>query len=105
MGYADRIRKAAEKRIIYTQHALDEITAPDELITTAEIRYTILSGEIIEEYPADRRGHSFLLVARPDDKRVVHVVCAPKEEYLAIITAYVPSAEKWEADFKTRRKR
>ena len=35
--------------------------------------------------------------------RSVHVVCAPKEDYLAIITAYIPSADEWEADLRTRR--
>jgi len=34
----------------------------------------------------------------PEEKRPVHVVCAPKEEYLAIITSYIPSLEKWEAE-------
>ncbi len=36
--------------------------------------------------------------------RAAHVVCAPKEEYLAIVTAYVPSLDKWEDGFKVRRK-
>jgi hypothetical protein len=35
--------------------------------------------------------------------RAVHVVCAPKEEYLAIITAYIPSMDRWQDDFLTRR--
>jgi hypothetical protein len=45
------------------------------------------------------------MFAMPNNRRPVHVVCAPKEEYLAIITADMPSLEKWEADFKTRRKK
>jgi len=28
--------------------------------------------------------------------RPVHVVCTPKEDYLAIITAYIPSMEEWD---------
>jgi len=38
-------------------------------------------------------------------KRPVHVVCSPKEDYLAIITVYIPTLEKWEEDFKNRRKK
>ena len=85
-------------------HALDEMNAEDEMITTDEVKNVVFSGEMIEDYPEDKRGHSCLMFGM-SDKRPVHVVCAPKEEYLAIITAYIPSLEKWEADFKTRRKK
>ncbi|MBS4033315.1 MAG: DUF4258 domain-containing protein [Ignavibacterium sp.] len=70
-----------------------------------KLRYVINHGEIIEDYPEDKRGHSCLMFAMTDKVRPVHIVCAPKGEYLAIITAYVPSLEKWEPDFKTRRKK
>lgn len=30
--------------------------------------------------------------------RPIHVVCTPKEDYLAIIKAYIPSDEEWEED-------
>lgn len=33
----------------------------------------------------------------------LHVICSPKEEYLGIITAYVPTPDKWENNFKTGR--
>jgi len=105
MGFIDQIRSAAEKKVIYTNHAVDEMNAGDEMITTAEVRYVIFNGEIIEDYPEDKRGHSCLMFGRPNDKRPIHVLCAPKEDYLAVITAYVPSLEKWESDSKTRRKK
>lgn len=98
------IKQSAEKKIFYTIHALDEMNAEDIIITTGEVRFVVFNGEIIEDYPEDKRGHSCLMFGMPDNRRPLHVVCAPKEEYLAIITAYVPSLEKWEPDFKTRRK-
>jgi hypothetical protein len=91
--------------VIVRWNALDEMNAEDELITTDEVRSVVFHGEMIENYPEDKRGHSCLMLGMPNNKRPVHVVCAPKEEYLAIITAYIPSLEKWEADFKTRRGR
>lgn len=103
MDFIDLIRLTAEKRIIYTDHAVNEMNAENEMITTAEVRYVIFSGEIIEDYPEDKRGHSCLIFGLPNDKRPIHILCAPKEEYVAIITAYIPSLEKWEPDFKTRR--
>ena len=32
-----------------------------------------------------------------------YVVCAPKVDYLAIITAYIPSMEEWEGNYKKRK--
>lgn len=105
MDFIDIVKQSAEKKIIYTTHALDEMNAEDEMITTDEVRYVVFSGEIIEDYPEDKRGHSCLMFGMPNSRRPVHVVCAPKEEYLAVITAYIPSLEKWEDGFKTRRKK
>jgi hypothetical protein len=34
--------------------------------------------------------------------RVVAGVCSPKDEYLAIITAYVPDPSQWSPDFRRR---
>jgi len=105
MDFLELIRQAARKRIIYTLHAVDEMNAEDEVISTQEARQVIFRGEIIEDYPEDKRGHSSLLFGVSKTKRPIHVLCAPKEEYLAVVTAYVPSLDKWESDFKTRRKR
>jgi hypothetical protein len=99
------VKKASAKSILYSLHALDEMNAEIEIITTSEIRHVINNGEIVEDYPEDKRGHSCLMFAMTDKGRPVHICCAPKEEYLAIITAYVPSLGKWEPDFKTRRKK
>jgi hypothetical protein len=60
------------------------------------------NGEVIEDYPDDPRGHSCLILGRGEEGRSIHVVCSPKDEFLAIITAYVPSADEWENDGKTR---
>jgi hypothetical protein len=32
----------------------------------------------------------------------IHVVCSPKDEYLAVITAYRPDPEQWSQDFRKR---
>ena len=71
------------------------------MISTEEVRDTVLFGEIIEEFPDDQRGQS-CLVFRTKENRVIHVVCAPKTEYLAIITAYLPVPDQWSLDFKVR---
>ena len=60
------------------------------MISTGEIRDVIERGEIIENHPEDARGHSCLMLGRGEFKRPIHIVCAHKEDYLAIITAYIP---------------
>ena len=50
-----------------------------------------------------RRGvRSCLLLGAGQDGRRIHVVCAPREDYLAVITAYLPDAGEWSDDFRTR---
>lgn len=91
-------------RIIFTTHALDEMNNEEEIIMVDEIKNVILHGEIIEDYPEDKRGHSCLMVGFSGRRRPIHVVCAPKEEYLAVITTYVPDLTNWKNNFKTRKK-
>ena len=38
-----------------------------------------------------------------EGRRPIHVVCAPKDEYLAIITAYLPDPHEWAEGFRQRR--
>ncbi|MBA7650089.1 hypothetical protein ES703_57890 [subsurface metagenome] len=103
MTFLNQIRKKAKKKIIYTEHAVDEMLAEEEMISKDEVRHVIFNGEIIEEYPHDKRGHSCLIFAKTAKMRPMHVVCSPKEDYLGIITVYVPTEDKWENNFKTRK--
>lgn len=73
------------------------------MITRTEVCAVIERGEMIENYPDDARGHSCLLLGHGDERRAVHVVCAPKEDYLAVITAYLPDSEEWFDGFRRRK--
>ena len=97
-----KIISSANKKILFLPHALKQMSRPERMITTEDIRKVVLFGEIIEEYPEDQRGESCLIFHAKQD-RVIHVVCAPKTEYLAIVTAYLPAPNQWSSDFKIRR--
>jgi len=97
-----KIISSANRKILYLPHAVKQMSRPDRMISADEIRDAVLYGEIIEEYPEDQRGES-CLVFQSEENRIIHVVCAPKPEYLAIITVYVPSPDQWSSDFKVRR--
>jgi hypothetical protein len=98
------IREAAQRQILFLPHAILQMSRPDRMIQTAEVRETVFTGEIIEKYPEDPRGPSALLWGKPGEDRVIHVVCTPREEYLAIITAYIPDPELWLTDFRERKR-
>ena len=98
-----RVRRAATQRILFLPHAVRQMARPDRMITSDEIRTVIMQGEAIEDYPEDTRGHSCLLHGQGIGQRDIHVVCAPKEEFLAVITAYLPTGDQWEQDLRTRR--
>ncbi|MBM4019193.1 MAG: DUF4258 domain-containing protein [Planctomycetes bacterium] len=99
------VRAAAKQKVLFLPHAVRQILRPDRAISTFEVRQVIASGQVIEEYPEDPRGHSCLLLGRGVGNRPIHVVCAPKEDYLAIITAYLPGAGAWSKDFRARAKK
>ena len=78
------------------------MSRPERLITTSEIHKVVEHGEIIEDYPEDARGHSCLMLGFGEGSRAIHVVCSPKDEYLAIITVYLPDRDEWSDDFRVR---
>ena len=98
----EKIKAAAKKRILYSPHALIQSISPERMIAPKEVRSVIDSGEIIEDYPYDDRGHTVLISGVSSGKRNLHVVCIPTDFYLMIITAYIPSDKKWSADFRNR---
>ena len=99
----DLIKESAAKRVLFLPHAVRQISKQDRMITTKDIRYVIENGEVIEDYPEDTRGHSCLIlgfrIGRP-----IHAVCSPKDDYLAIITAYIPDVQEWENNYRKRKK-
>ena len=97
------IKESAAKKILFLPHAVRQMSKPDRMISTKDIRLVLEHGEIIEDYPEDARGHSCMILSFLDN-RPIHVVCSPKEEYLAIITAYVPNDQEWDNNYKKRKK-
>ncbi len=98
----EQVREAASKRLLFLPHTIRQMSRPDRMIATTEVEAVVRTGEAIEDYPEDARGHSCLMLGLGRDDRAIHVVCAPKDEYLAIITAYLPDPSQWTPDFRGR---
>jgi hypothetical protein len=97
------VREAAAKQVVFSDHARRRMRAVIPFLQDAEIHQVIRHGEIIEDYPNDRRGHSCLMTGQGKAARPIHVVCAPQAERLVIITAYLPDATEWDAEFRRRK--
>lgn len=98
----EKVRSSAAHRILFLSHAVRQMSRPDRMITTGEVRNVVATGVVIEDYPTDHRGPSCLLLGRGLRDRPIHIVCSPKPDFLAIITAYLPDRHEWSDDFSVR---
>lgn len=64
----------------------------------------IAEGEIIKQYEDDKPLPSCLILGLNLNQQYLHVVVSVDEEYIYLITAYYPTLEQWESDYKTRRR-
>ncbi len=103
MTIMEAVRAVARKKLLFLPHAIRQMSRPERMITPQEVEKVVMMGELVEDYPHDSRGHSCLLLGLGDDDRAIHVVCSPKAEYLAVITAYLPDTDQWSSDYRRRR--
>ncbi len=52
--------------------------------------------ELLENYPEDPRGHSYLVLGFTGQNQPIHAVCAEHEGVLVLITVYRPDPEVWQ---------
>lgn len=97
-----RVRAAASNKLLFLPHALQQMMRPERMISLQEVRRVVVEREVVEDYPEDARGHSCLLLGYGEANRPIHVVCSPKDDYLAIITTYMPDEDEWSPDLRTR---
>lgn len=97
------ITKEIKDRLNNTRHTLHALEEQfEDGITAEEVDEALKDGfEIVEDYPDDPRGHSCLVLCWKKEIPL-HVVCAPHEDALIIITAYIPRKKEWNKDFKKR---
>jgi hypothetical protein len=96
MTIVEAVKQAAEKKLFF-------MSRPERMITPQEVERVVMTGELVEDYPHDTRGHSCLFLGFGDANRAIHVVCSRKTDYLAVITAYLPDTEQWSSDYRRRR--
>lgn len=92
-----------DSKVMITVHSMQRFR--ERNIKYSDIINCIKNGEIIEQYPNDYPYPSCLVLGISCNEQQLHIVCGTDGEYLWIITAYYPSEDKWESDFKTRKEK
>ena len=91
------------RRILWTYHV--NIRLKERFIPREAVLNSVDTYEIIEEYPEDKYLPSYLIYAEYKEE-IIHIQIAADFENnnVRIVTAYRPTLNKWEQDFKSRRK-
>ena len=99
----EKLRRAVrQENIEWRKHALQRMAEWD--ISQSTVIQVLLNGERIRDYTEDKPFASALLLGY-GDTRPLHVVAAVDEAATRafVITAYEPSLDIFEADYKTKR--
>lgn len=100
----DILRKLCKNETInLTQHF--QIRGKERGISFKDVKHAISTGKIIEMYPKDFPNPSCLVLGRALNQTPLHVVVGVENGFLWLITAYYPNADKWNADFETRKEK
>ena len=83
----------------WTDHAIERTLKRG--ISREDVKYIVMNGEIIEDYPEDYPYPSCLIFGKMHNGNPFHVVCGIGKGELWIITAYSPNLNKWNNNFKT----
>lgn len=91
-------------RIRITDHADEEAQA--DHLSFDEIFFSVLHGEIIEDYPTDKPYPSCLIYGDSFVGEPIHTVWAynPATQWAVLVTVYRPDPERW-INWRIRRKR
>jgi len=100
----DLIDAIRQSRMRISDHADEE--AESDRLSFDEIFFSVLQGEIIEEYPDDEPYPSCLIYGDSFKGEPVHSVWAFNKEtkWAVLITVYRPDPDRW-IDWRTRRKK
>ena len=91
------------RRIIWTNHV--DIRLKERLISRHNILSSVAEYEIIDEYPDNIFLPSYLIYSKMGNK-VFHILINVdfQNELITIVTSYQPTQDRWERDYRTRKK-
>ena len=94
-------KKIAAGSFEFSKHAVDQSILRG--ISIQEIRDSIQTGEVIEDYADDKYGPSCLIFGMTADNRPLHIQCSyPSRPLVKVVTIYEPDENMW-TDYKVRK--
>jgi hypothetical protein len=96
---------AGEGELRISDHGYDELA--EDGLTAREVVAGLADATVVEDYPEYGKGPCVLVLQRDRDGQPVHVVWgipAGHSTPAVLVTAYRPDPEKWDSDFRRRRK-
>ncbi len=95
----------ANEKILWSVHAIKKLRA--EGLRKALVEESLKACELIEDYQSEGRPLPDCLVMGLIGVEPVHIVVAIDTDFdrILIVTVYRPSAERWEDDWKTRKRK
>jgi len=84
----------------FTQHFKARIK--ERGIRFSDVEQALQTGEIIEQ-SLDAKPLPSILIFGYNNSIPIHVVVSVDDDFIFLVTAYYPSAEIWEPDYKTRK--
>lgn len=93
-------------KVYWSRHAIVELL--NEGLTRSEVEKALENCEIIEDYQTGHRPlPDCLVLGRLSEARPIHAVIAIDEanDRIFMVTVYSPSSERWENDWRTRKKK
>lgn len=104
MDIANIVNAISAGQVRITDHADEEAFA--DHLTYEEIYFSVIHGEVIEDYPIGKPYPSCLIFGRNFSGEPIHSVWAynPDNLWAVLITVYRPDPERW-IDWKVRIKK
>lgn len=89
-------------KILYRIHAVQRMFERE--ISPGKVRKALEAEDVIEDYSSEMPEPSRLLLGF-QAKRPFHVVTSenPQANEITVITVYLPDANKWNKDFRSRK--
>jgi len=91
----DKLRK---DEYYFSRHGDKE--RQNDNLTIVEVEEALLNGMILEKYEDTGRGESCLVVGFTNFGKPIHIICGEMEEWLSIITVYIPSPPKFKNPYE-----
>jgi len=89
-------------KILYRIHAVQRMFERE--ISASRVRKALEADDMIEDYSIEMSEPSRLIMGF-QGKRPFHVVASenPEANEITVITVYLPDADKWKKDFRSRK--